>query len=133
MLKTIWVVAAATGLAMAQTAAPATAKPADPIAAVTGTWACSVNVQGQDIPVVLHLSKDDKGALTASLDDVMNQGNGQLDATATFKDGALHVDVPSLPSSFDGTLNTDSGAIEGAWNYNGGEVGCTFTKDKARP
>ncbi|HWG37860.1 MAG TPA: hypothetical protein VN690_09105 [Terriglobales bacterium] len=131
MLKTALVMAAAAVLSLAQTAPPAGTKPADPIAPVLGTWECSVSVQGQDIPVVLHLTKNEKGALAASLDDVMNQGNGELDASATYKDGALHVDVPSLPSSFDGTMSSDTGTIDGSWNYNGGAVGCSFAKDKS--
>ena len=111
-----------------QAAAPA--KPAAPAAAVDiiGTWRCQLDFQGTPIAVGLHIAKGDAGALTASLDDVMG-GGAPLDASATYKEGALHVDVPSIPSSFDGKLNAAGDAIEGSWAAQGSSFACNLQKD----
>ncbi|MGH9393206.1 MAG: hypothetical protein ACRD1E_03485 [Terriglobales bacterium] len=126
MLRLGLVITAAAALAAAQ-AAPAKSAPA---VDVSGNWSCQVQYQGSTIDVNLHLAKDAQGGLVASLDDVTG-GGGAMDASATFKEGQLHVDVPSLPSSFDGALNPDNGAIEGAWSYDGDSVGCNLVKGKS--
>lgn len=109
------------------------APPATPAPDVAGIWRCEVDYSGTTVDIGVHLAKGDAGALTASVDNVMDPGAPPMAASATFHEGQLHVDVPDLPSSFDGKINPAGDTIEGAWTYDGGSIGCSLLKDKATP
>lgn len=112
----------------AQTPAPAPAKTPPAAVDITGNWHCQVDYNGTDVPVGVHLGKDSSGALTASVDNVTDPSGPAMAATAKYQDGQLHLDVPSVPATFDGTLNTAGDTIAGAWSVTDGNLSCSLVK-----
>lgn len=107
---------AATRLAAAQTITAAT---------LAGEWKGSL--MGQ-LPLVLHLSLDAKGALTATMDSPSQGANGLTGDNVKLGDGgALSFDIPSVGGNYAGTVAAGGKTIAGTWTQAGRSIALEWT------
>lgn len=88
---------------------------------IEGTWMGTLEAGTAKLRVALHISKDANGGLTTKLDSLDQGANGIPVETTTFIDNRLHLDMPLLHATYDGTLESN------------GEITGTFTQGAALP
>jgi hypothetical protein len=87
------------------------------VATLAGEWKGSL--MGQ-LPLVLHLEVDAKGALTATMDSPSQGANGLAGDNVKLGDGAaLSFDIPSVGGSYAGTVDAGGKTINGTWTQQG--------------
>ena len=92
-----------------------------PAQSIEGTWQGTLEAGAVKLRLALHISKDASGAFTSKLDSIDQGAMGIPVAKTTFADHALHLDMPVLHASFEGTLHAN------------GEIAGTFTQGAALP
>ncbi|MBX2870470.1 MAG: alpha/beta hydrolase [Saprospiraceae bacterium] len=81
-------------------------------AQVTGDWFGTLQVQGVQLRLVLHISDSDEGLVT-TLDSPDQAAFGIAVAKTTFSDSKLSLDLVNLGAQFEGELKQDS--LAGFW------------------
>jgi hypothetical protein len=106
----VWLVLAACayGLAAIPTAGAQTVT----AATLAGEWKGTL---GGQLPLVLHLSADASGALTATLDSPVQGANGLAGANVKLDGAAFQFDIPSVAGNYTGTVSADGKTISGTW------------------
>src|ERR1700689_3028117 len=95
--------------------APVVAMAADP-PRIVGTWEGVLDPGAQPKKhVVVHISAEQDGSLSGTIDYPDQDVSGILITAITYKAHNLHFESTSNLSSFDGTLNQDSSEITGNW------------------
>lgn len=94
---------------------------------IAGDWAGSVAGQ---IPLVLHLRAEAKGALTATLDSPSQGANNLTCANIKLAGTTFSFEVPIVQGSYSGTLSTDGKAISGTWTQGGNASPLDFSQTK---
>ena len=83
---------------------------------IAGDWMGSVNIQGSDYHVVLHLTVAKDGTLTATVDNI-DQGMMGIQASAvSLKESKLSMTIDAYHGVYEGTVNKDATEITGSWN-----------------
>lgn len=96
---------------------------------IEGNWDAVLSVAGNNLRLVLKISRGPDGALKASVDSLDQPGAMDLPVdTITFKDGALHFEMPRLFAVYDGTLSSDAAEIVGTWKQAGNRFTLIFRK-----
>jgi hypothetical protein len=120
----VWLVLAAAacglGLAAAQTAGAQTVTPAS----LAGEWKGAL--MGQ-LPLVLHLDVDPKGALTVTMDSPSQGANGLASANVKLDGASLSFDIPSVGGSYAGTVAAGGKTIGGTWSQQGHSLDLQWT------
>jgi hypothetical protein len=99
--------------------APVVAMAADP-PRIVGTWEGVLDPGAQPKKhVVVHISAEQDGSLSGTIDYPDQDVSGILITAITYKEHALHFESTSNLSSFDGTLNRDGSEIAGNWKQGG--------------
>jgi hypothetical protein len=94
-------------------------------ASLSGDW--KGTLMGQ-LPLVLHLAVDAKGALNATMDSPAQGANGLAGDNVKMGDGgALSFDVPSVGGSYAGTVSAGGKTISGTWSQNGRSLPLEWT------
>lgn len=83
---------------------------------VEGLWQGALEANGLRLRFQLHVSHDAKGELIAALDSLDQFVSGLPAAKVSQKDSAFHFEIPSLASTYDGTLDATKGLIAGEWS-----------------
>ena len=103
---------------------------------VTGDWNGSLNVNGAELRLVLHITKNPDGALKSTLDSVDQGAKGIPVSSTTLKDGALSLKVDVIGGGYEGKVNKDASEIAGTW-LQGSSFALTFHRggiaEKAAP
>jgi len=94
---------------------------------VEGTWQGTLNVGAVSLRLGLHVAKDASGALVSTLDSIDQGAMGIPVGTTKFDQGKLHLELPNLRASFDGTLSADGNEISGTFTQ-GGDLPLTFRR-----
>jgi len=99
---------------------------------IEGIWEGKLKVPGTELRIVFNISKNQDGALTATLDSP-DQGVTDIPVEEViFKDNTLHLEVKSAGSVFEGNVSEDFLAIEGEWKQSGQALPLTINRvDKA--
>jgi hypothetical protein len=92
-----------TGLAQAQAVSPQ---------ALAGEWAGSL---GGALPLVLHVSVDASGGLTATMDSPTQGANGLAGAHAKLSGMTFSFELPLLKGEYTGTVSADGKTMSGTW------------------
>lgn len=81
---------------------------------IVGTWEGTLNpgVQAKK-RIVVHISVDEDGTLTGTIDYPDQQVSGVQMNVITYKEAALHFESNGIPGSYDGTMNKDNTQITG--------------------
>lgn len=84
---------------------------------ISGDWQGTLNTGGQDLRLVLHLTKAADNSLKATLDSLDQPGaNGIPVNSVTFKDSKLNLDVAAVHGAYEGKLSADGKSIAGTWS-----------------
>lgn len=111
------------GLVLVVACALAAASPA-----VVGDRQGSLDTGGGSLRVVLHVSADKDGKLTATMDSP-DQGATGIDITAiSFAWPDLHFEVQKIGSSYDGKTNKDNSEISGTWKQGSASLPLIFKR-----
>ena len=82
---------------------------------ITGDWNGSLHVNGAELRLVLHISKNPDGSLKATLDSVDQGANGIPVSSTTLKDSKLSLEVQAVHGTYEGKVNADASEIAGTW------------------
>jgi hypothetical protein len=87
---------------------------------IVGTWEGVLDPGAQPKKhVVVHISAEQDGSLSGTIDYPDQDVSGILITAITYKQHELHFESTSNLSSFDGTLNKDGSEIAGNWKQGG--------------
>jgi fermentation-respiration switch protein FrsA (DUF1100 family) len=89
---------------------------------VEGTWQGTLHAGAISLRIGLHVGRDANGELVSKLDSIDQGAMGLPVHVTTFHEGKLHLELPNLHATFDGTLSAD-----------GREIGGTFTQGAPMP
>jgi uncharacterized protein len=89
---------------------------------VEGAWQGTLKAGTISLRIGLHVTKEANGSLSSKLDSIDQGAMGLPAQVTTFHEGKLHLELPNLHATFDGTLNAD-----------GNEISGTFTQGAAMP
>ncbi len=95
---------------------PASHKPEDARFPVEGLWQGALEANGLRLRLQLHVAHDQKGELIAALDSLDQFVSGLPAAKVSQKDNSFHFEIPSLESTYDGTLDVTKSRITGEWS-----------------
>ncbi len=99
---------------------------------VEGDWEGTLKAGQLEFRLVIHIKKDDKGALKATFDSV-DQGATDIPVSSvSFSDGMLKFALDSIQASYEGKLDAARNVISGNWSQGGGSLPLEFARPKAR-
>ena len=82
---------------------------------VAGDWHGTLSVNGAELGLVLHLSRNSDGSLKATLDSIDQNVNGIPVSSATLRGLTLSLNVEAVHGSYEGKVNAAGGEIAGTW------------------
>ena len=99
---------------------------------IEGIWEGKLKVPGTELRIVLNISKNPDGILTATLDSPDQGATGIPVEEVIFKDNILRLEVKSAGGVFEGKVSEDFLVIEGEWKQFGQSLPLTINGvDKA--
>ena len=102
--------------------------PAGAIATAEGTWQAALDTDGMRYRLQLRISHDAHGVLNATMDSIDQGINGFRASQVTQSDSAIHLELPAIRGTYDGTLNSIRNTISGIWRQNGESASLTFKR-----
>ncbi len=100
---------------------------------ISGDWQGTLSAGGQDLRLVLHLTKAADNSLKATLDSLDQPGaNGIPVNSVSFKDSKLSLDVAAVHGTYEGKLSADGKSIAGIWSQ-GMALPLEFKRSGAAP
>ena len=97
---------------------------------IAGDWQGTLHAGAADLHLVLHISKDDKGGLKATLDSVDQAANGIPVSSITLKDSKLSLGIDAVHGTYEGAVSSDGATISGTWSQ-GQALPLDFTRSAA--
>src|SRR5271157_1417584 len=83
---------------------------------IAGDWQGTLNADGAELRLVLHITKAADGSLKATLDSIDQPGgNGIPVNSVTLKASKLSLDVTAVHGAYEGTVAADAKTISGTW------------------
>jgi pimeloyl-ACP methyl ester carboxylesterase len=82
---------------------------------VEGTWQGTLDVGAIKLRLGLHVAKNAQGELSSTLDSIDQSAMGIPVNVTTFRDNALHLDMPALHATYDGVLSAGGQEISGTF------------------
>jgi uncharacterized Ntn-hydrolase superfamily protein len=89
---------------------------------VDGDWQGTLKAGPAELRLVLHVSKDDKGNLKATLDSPDQGANGIPVTKITLAESMLSFEVQRIGGSFEGKVNAGATGISGTWRQLGSSL-----------
>lgn len=83
---------------------------------IIGDWNGTLQVNGAELRLVLHLSKNSEGGLNATLDSIDQNANGIPITSATLENSHLSLKINAVNGTYEGKVNADASEIDGTWN-----------------
>lgn len=100
--------------------------------AVEGDWEGTLKTGQLEVRLVIHIKKDDKGALKATLDSV-DQGATDIPiSSVNFTDGTLKFALDAIQATYEGKLDAARNVISGNWSQGGESLPLEFARPKVR-
>ncbi|MBV9156584.1 MAG: beta-lactamase family protein [Acidobacteriaceae bacterium] len=84
--------------------------------AIVGDWAGTLDTGGGSLRLLLHVTADNTGKISVSLDSIDQGAKGLAGANAVWNGTNFSFDVPSVNGSYKGTLSSDRQTLTGTWN-----------------
>jgi uncharacterized protein len=82
---------------------------------VTGDWQGTLSAGGNELRLVLHITKSADGALKATLDSVDQGANGIPVNAVNLKNSTLNLDVAAVHGTYEGKVAPDAKTVTGTW------------------
>jgi uncharacterized protein len=87
---------------------------------IGGDWQGTLNAEGAELRLVLHITKVADNSLKATLDSIDQPGaNGIPVSSISFKDAKLSLDVATIKGAYAAKLAPDGKTISGTWTQQG--------------
>jgi len=99
-----------------------------PAPAVVGDWNGALNTGGGSLRIVIHVSQDKDGKLTATMDSPDQGATGITITSISYKEPNLHFELGNFGASYDGTMNKDNSEIAGTWKQSGTSLPLSFKR-----
>lgn len=93
-----------------------------------GNWLGALEAGPQKLRMGLHITENDKGELTSSLDSLNQNPLGIPVQQTTFTNGTLYLDIPAPHAQYDGTLNIGGNEIAGTFTQGGLQLPLQFKR-----
>jgi hypothetical protein len=100
--------------------------------AVEGDWEGTLKAGAAEFRLAVHVKKDDKGGLKATLDSVDQGAMGIPVSSISFSDGALKFAMDGIQASYEGKLDAGRNIISGNWSQGGASLPLDFARPKPR-
>ena len=100
--------------------------PTGAISTAEGTWQGAIEANGMRYRLQLHISHDAQGHLVATMDSIDQGINGFHASQATESDSQIHLELPTVRSTYDATVNSVRNSMTGTWRQNGEPTELTF-------
>jgi uncharacterized protein len=98
---------------------------------IAGDWQGTLKDGASELRLVVHITKDDNGALKASMDSIDQAANGIPISSISLKDSKLSFTSAAVQGSYEGTVNKDATEIAGTWSQ-GTPLPLNFTRAAKR-
>jgi len=95
---------------------------------VEGDWQGVIKADDVELRVRLHVTKDEKGALKATIDSIDQGAIGLPISAISLKDSALKFEKGGAGGSYEGKLNAAYTRIIGTWTQGGRSFPLEFTR-----
>jgi uncharacterized protein len=82
---------------------------------VEGTWQGTLDVGAMKLRLGLHVAKNATGEYSSKLDSIDQSAMGIPVKVTTFSGKALHLELPALHATYDGSLSADGREISGTF------------------
>jgi pimeloyl-ACP methyl ester carboxylesterase len=102
--------------------------PAGAFFTVEGTWQGALDTNGMRYRLQLRISHDLQGQLIAAMDSIDQGINGFRASKVTQTDSAIHLELPAIRGTFDGTLNSVRNTMSGTWQQGDNPTPLTFKR-----
>lgn len=87
---------------------------------IAGDWQGTLNAGGQNLRLVLHLTKASDSGLKATIDSLDQEGANDIPvASVTLKDSKLILEVAVIHATYDAKVSSDAKTISGTWSQGG--------------
>lgn len=86
---------------------------------LTGNWEGALLVNGTELTIVFHFSKDSSGKFTGTFDSPKQMAYGLKCSTIFLKDDSVFIGMKAFGASYNGSLSTDKKTISGNWSQGG--------------
>lgn len=90
--------------------------------AVDGDWQGTLKAGPAELRLIVHLSRDEAGALKATLDSPDQGANGIPVTSISLADSTLRFEIQQINGSYDGKVNAEATAITGTWRQAGSSL-----------
>ena len=97
---------------------------------VEGDWQGALKARAEEFRLVLHVTKDEKGGLKATLDIQNEMGNPVT--SISFVEPALRFEIQEI-GSFEGAIDKERATISGTWTQGGGSAPLVLKRAGAAP
>jgi len=88
-------------------------------AGVAGNWQGTLDVGAAKLRLAFHITKDSSGGYASKLDSI-DQGASGISVQQTSVNGnSVHMEMPSLAATYEGTLKEDGSEIAGTFTQRG--------------
>ena len=95
---------------------------------ITGTWQGTLDVQGNQIPIVFHVKKDSTDKWKAAFDSPSQHAFNLPCSEVITKDDSIIFVMAIINGKYAGLLNTDKSQITGSWFQGAGSLPLTIKK-----
>lgn len=102
---------------------------AAPAVDIVGDWSGALDTGGGSLHLVVHISADRDGHLSATMDSPDQSTTGIEVTTISFNKPDLHFEIREIGGVFDGKANGDVTEVAGTWKQ--GSVSLTLTLVRA--
>ncbi len=95
---------------------------------IAGDWQGLLNAGTVQLHIVLHITKDSDGTLSATMDSVDQHAYGLAASSVSLKNSKLKFDVDKIQGSYVGKLSADGTKISGSWSQGGAFLDLDFKR-----
>ncbi len=100
--------------------------------AVEGDWEGTLKAGEMQFRLVVHVKKDDKGAVKATLDSLDQGAMGIPASSVSVTDGVLKFTIDGIQATYEGKLDAARNVISGNWTQGANSLPLEFARPKAR-
>jgi len=95
---------------------------------IVGNWEGSLQIQGNELPIVFHISKDVSGKYSASFDSPKQKTYNNPCSDIIAKDDSVILIMNSIKGQYAGRLNDKNTMLTGTWSQSGYTFPLDMTK-----